>query len=115
MNQIRTIDAHTAGEPLRLIVEGFPRLEGTTMLERREWVRAHCDHLRTALMLEPRGHTDMYGALFTEPENADSEDSETCGGRDGGGWDAGEHAFGDVAESHHAGDRGAPGQTFGAV
>jgi proline racemase len=73
MNQIKTIDAHTAGEPLRLIVEGFPTLEGSTMLERREWVREHCDHLRTALMLEPRGHTDMYGALFTEPENPDSD------------------------------------------
>ena len=43
------------------------------MLERREWVRANCDHLRTALMLEPRGHADMYGALLTEPERPDSD------------------------------------------
>ncbi|HXW06110.1 MAG TPA: proline racemase family protein [Vicinamibacterales bacterium] len=70
---VRTIDAHTAGEPLRLIVDGFPRVEGRTMLERREWVREHCDHLRTALMLEPRGHADMYGALLTGPERADSD------------------------------------------
>jgi trans-L-3-hydroxyproline dehydratase len=73
MTTIRTIDGHTAGEPLRLIVDGFPRVEGQTMLERREWVRANCDHLRTALMLEPRGHADMYGALLTEPERADSD------------------------------------------
>ena len=73
MITISTIDAHTAGEPLRLIVDGFPAVEGTTMLERREWVRANCDHLRTALMLEPRGHADMYGALLTEPERADSD------------------------------------------
>jgi len=73
MVTLRTIDAHTAGEPLRLIVEGFPEVQGTTMLERREWVRGNCDHLRTALMLEPRGHTDMYGALLTEPEHADSD------------------------------------------
>jgi proline racemase len=73
MHTLRTIDAHTAGEPLRLIVDGFPRVEGTTMLERREWVRANCDHLRTALMLEPRGHADMYGALLTEPEHQDSD------------------------------------------
>jgi trans-L-3-hydroxyproline dehydratase len=73
MITLRTIDAHTAGEPLRLIVDGFPRVEGTTMLERREWVRANCDHLRTALMLEPRGHADMYGALLTEPERPDSD------------------------------------------
>ncbi len=68
MLTLKTIDAHTAGEPLRLIVEGFPHVEGRTMLERREWVREHHDHLRRALMLEPRGHADMYGALLTEPE-----------------------------------------------
>jgi proline racemase len=73
MTTLRTLDAHTAGEPLRLIIDGFPRVEGTTMLERREWVRANCDHLRTALMLEPRGHADMYGALLTEPERPDSD------------------------------------------
>jgi proline racemase len=37
------------------------------MLEKREWVRTHADHLRRALMLEPRGHADMYGAILTEP------------------------------------------------
>lgn len=73
MLTIRTIDAHTAGEPLRLIIDGFPPVQGTTMLERREWVRANCDHLRTALMCEPRGHSDMYGALLTHPERPDSD------------------------------------------
>jgi trans-L-3-hydroxyproline dehydratase len=37
------------------------------MLEKREWVLKHADHLRRALMLEPRGHADMYGAILTEP------------------------------------------------
>jgi trans-L-3-hydroxyproline dehydratase len=37
------------------------------MLEKREWVLRHADHLRRALMLEPRGHADMYGAILTEP------------------------------------------------
>jgi proline racemase len=73
MTTIHTIDAHTAGEPLRLIVDGFPSVGGATMLERREWVRENCDHLRTALMLEPRGHADMYGALLTEPERPESD------------------------------------------
>ena len=68
MTRIDTIDAHTAGEPLRLIVGGFPTVEGTTILEQREFVRANYDHLRRALMLEPRGHADMYGALLTTPE-----------------------------------------------
>jgi trans-L-3-hydroxyproline dehydratase len=70
---IKTIDAHTAGEPLRLIVEGFPAIEGETILEKREYIREHYDHLRKALMLEPRGHADMYGALLTAPERPASD------------------------------------------
>jgi proline racemase len=71
--RVRTIDAHTAGEPLRLIVDGFPALEGRTILEKREWIREHYDHFRRALMLEPRGHADMYGALLTERERPGSD------------------------------------------
>jgi proline racemase len=67
MIRLQTIDAHAAGEPLRLIVDGFPSPRGRTMLEKREWVKTHADHLRRALMLEPRGHADMYGAILTEP------------------------------------------------
>src|SRR5438552_9261097 len=67
MIRLQTIDAHAAGEPLRLIVDGFPAPHGKTMLEKREWVKRKHDHLRRALMLEPRGHADMYGALLTEP------------------------------------------------
>jgi proline racemase len=72
MITIHTIDAHAAGEPLRLIVSGFPAVEGGTILEQREFVREHYDHLRRALMLEPRGHADMYGALLTPPEHPGS-------------------------------------------
>jgi trans-L-3-hydroxyproline dehydratase len=43
------------------------------MLERRAWAAKHQDRLRRILMLEPRGHTDMYGALLTEPERPDSD------------------------------------------
>jgi proline racemase len=67
VHKIRTIDSHAAGEPLRLVVEGFPAPEGQTMLEKRAWAMKHVDHLRRSLMLEPRGHADMYGALLTEP------------------------------------------------
>jgi proline racemase len=67
IHRISTIDAHTAGEPLRLIVDGFPRPQGRTMLEKRAWVRARHDGIRRALMQEPRGHVDMYGAVLTEP------------------------------------------------
>src|SRR5262245_32747967 len=67
IHRIRTIDAHAAGEPLRLIVEGLPSPEGKTMLEKRAWAQKRLDHYRRALMLEPRGHADMYGAILTEP------------------------------------------------
>lgn len=69
---IKTIDAHAAGEPLRLIVGGFPQPPGNTMLEKRAWVRKRRDRIRRALMREPRGHADMYGAVLTEPVSADA-------------------------------------------
>jgi proline racemase len=64
---IKTIDAHAAGEPLRIIVTGLPPIPGETMLEKRRYAKAHLDDLRTALMWEPRGHADMYGCIVTEP------------------------------------------------
>jgi proline racemase len=64
---IRTIDAHAGGQPLRLIVDGFPSLRGRTMLEKRAWARRHADGIRRAVLLEPRGHPDMCGAVLTEP------------------------------------------------
>ena len=63
--RIRCIDAHAAGEPLRVVVSGFPELVGETILERRRYAREQLDHLRTALMWEPRGHADMYGCILT--------------------------------------------------
>lgn len=63
--KVTTIDAHTGGEPFRVIVAGFPELKGNTMLERRRYAKEHFDHLRKALMWEPRGHADMYGCILT--------------------------------------------------
>lgn len=63
--RITTIDAHTAGEPFRVIVGGFPDLSGDTILARRRDARDRFDHLRRALMWEPRGHADMYGCIVT--------------------------------------------------
>ena len=62
-----TVDAHTAGEPLRIVTSGIPRLPGATILEKRRWVKENMDDVRRTLMLEPRGHADMYGAYLTEP------------------------------------------------
>lgn len=63
---ITTIDAHAAGEPLRIITGGLPELPGATILERRRYMQRHYDHIRRALMWEPRGHRDMYGAVLTQ-------------------------------------------------
>ncbi len=72
-HRIYTIDAHTAGEPLRVIVAGFPDLPGATILERRRLAREKYDHLRTALMWEPRGHADMYGCIITPPVSPEAD------------------------------------------
>jgi len=70
---ITTIEAHTAGEPLRVITSGYPDVPGATMLARRAYAREHLDHLRRMLMLEPRGHADMYGALVLPPATDDGD------------------------------------------
>ena len=71
--EIKTIDAHTGGEPLRIIIDGYPELSGNTILEKRKDAKDRFDYIRKALMLEPRGHADMYGAIITEPEKDDSD------------------------------------------
>ncbi|HYV12293.1 MAG TPA: proline racemase family protein [Pyrinomonadaceae bacterium] len=69
--RVTTIDMHTGGEPLRVIIGGLPPIEGRTVLEKRRFFREHYDHLRTGLMWEPRGHADMYGAVVTSSTDAD--------------------------------------------
>jgi proline racemase len=69
--RIKTIDMHTGGEPLRVIMDGLPPIEGRTVLEKRRYFREHYDHLRTGLMWEPRGHADMYGAVLMPSADAD--------------------------------------------
>jgi trans-L-3-hydroxyproline dehydratase len=71
--RITTIDAHAAGEPLRVITRGFPSIPGDTILAKRRYARENLDHLRRALMFEPRGHADMYGCILTEPVTADGD------------------------------------------
>ena len=71
--RIVTVDAHTAGEPLRVLVSGYPTIAGDTILERRRFMRATHDEIRRALMWEPRGHADMYGCIIVPPERVDSD------------------------------------------
>ncbi len=71
--RLTTIDAHTAGEPLRVVTGGFPELPGDTILAKRRYAREHYDNLRKTLILEPRGHADMYGCVLTPPVTPDGD------------------------------------------
>jgi trans-L-3-hydroxyproline dehydratase len=62
--EFQTIDAHTEGEPLRIILSGYPELKGKTLLEKRTDAQNHYDELRKAIIWEPRGHADTTGADF---------------------------------------------------
>ena len=68
-HKIQCIDMHTGGEPLRVVISGFPQIEGMGILEKRSYAKENLDHLRKALMWEPRGHADMYGCILTEPND----------------------------------------------
>lgn len=70
---IESIDAHTAGEPLRIFMHGLPDIKGDSILEQRNYFKEHYDHLRTTTMFEPRGHADMYGAVLTDAKTPDGD------------------------------------------
>ncbi len=71
-SRIYVIDSHTEGEPTRVVTDGWPQLRGSTMAERSEDLRARFDHLRRAVICEPRGYDAIVGALLTPPVNPDS-------------------------------------------
>ncbi|KAF7593444.1 hypothetical protein BBP40_011450 [Aspergillus hancockii] len=62
-HQIHCIDMHTTGEPTRIIYSGFPKLEGS-LLSKRDQAKTLHDDIRKRVMLEPRGHDGMYGAII---------------------------------------------------
>ncbi len=64
---VSVIDSHTEGEPTRVVVAGWPQPAGRTMAERRDDLHARWDHLRRAVVCEPRGHSAVVGALLTPP------------------------------------------------
>ncbi len=66
------IDAHTCGNPVRLVAGGGPHLDGQSMMERRLHFLAEYDWIRRGLMFEPRGHDMMSGSILyppTDPAN----------------------------------------------
>lgn len=69
----RCIEGHTGGNPVRLIVEGAPALNGATMSARREDFIKRFDWIRTGLCFEPRGHDMMSGGFLCAPTSADAD------------------------------------------
>ncbi len=66
------IDAHTCGNPVRVVAGGGPLLKGNSMIERRQHFLAEFDWIRKGLMYEPRGHDMMSGSILyppSEPQN----------------------------------------------
>lgn len=67
VHRIKAIDSHTGGEPTRVVVAGFPDLGAGTIRQRLEIFRRDHDHLRTAIVCEPRGHDAVVGAILCKP------------------------------------------------
>lgn len=67
------IDAHTCGNPVRLVYRGVPELEGDTMLDKQQHFIAEYDWIRTSLMLEPRGHAMMSGGILYPSQRDDCD------------------------------------------
>jgi len=71
MKRIQTIDSHTGGEPTRIVIDGGPDLGGGSLAERVERFRNEFDHLRRAIVCEPRGCDFLIGGLLCEPTEPD--------------------------------------------
>src|SRR5471032_428613 len=66
---VRVIDSHTGGEPTRVIVSGGPDLGTGPLADRLARFNADFDHIRSAVVNEPRGSDVLVGALLTEPQD----------------------------------------------
>ncbi|NND80528.1 MAG: 4-hydroxyproline epimerase [Maribacter sp.] len=67
------IDAHTCGNPVRVVAEGGPELKGGSMSEKRQHFIKEYDWIRKGLMFEPRGHDMMSGSIFYPPSNPEND------------------------------------------
>ena len=64
---IEAIDTHTMGQPTRIVRGGIINIRGETMAEKKQYLIEKMDHVRCSLMHEPRGHSNMFGAIYTRP------------------------------------------------
>lgn len=71
--KFKCIDAHTCGNPVRLVEQGGPELTGNNMSEKRQDFLARYDWIRTGLMFEPRGHDMMSGSILYPPHDPQND------------------------------------------
>jgi 4-hydroxyproline epimerase len=67
------VDAHTCGNPVRLVAGGGPLLNGANMSEKRQHFLKEYDWIRTGLMFEPRGHDMMSGSILYPPHDPEND------------------------------------------
>ncbi len=73
IRSIHAVDSHTMGEPTRVVIGGIPKIPGDSMADKKTYLETKMDNIRTAIMLEPRGHNDMFGSVITEPIAKDAD------------------------------------------
>ena len=71
--KITTTEMHTGGEPLRIVETGFPEIKGKTILDKIRYIREKLDDIRKFVLFEPRGHFDMFGLVFVEPDVSEAD------------------------------------------
>jgi 4-hydroxyproline epimerase len=72
-NTFKCIDAHTCGNPVRVVTAGCPKLKGANMSEKRQHFLKEYDWIRKGLMFEPRGHDMMSGSILYPPHNPEND------------------------------------------
>ena len=71
--KIQTMEMNVGGDPLRIVVSGYPDMKGETLLEKYHYARDQLDHIRRDIILEPRGHYDMWGAVTVKPDHPEAD------------------------------------------
>ena len=72
-NVLTVVDAHTEGQPMRIVTSGFPTIRGRTMREKYGYVEKNLGDLRRMILYEPRGHRTMCGAFLVEPTVSEAD------------------------------------------
>lgn len=70
---IKTVEMHTGGGPVRIVVSGFPNIIGDTLLDKRHYLLNHLNQARKMLLYEPRGHDAMYAVFLVKPDMSEAD------------------------------------------